>query len=225
MNNQSLIQVRVDSDLKDQAAEVYERIGIDIPTAIRMFLKASVKEQGLPFTPTMRDENEDSRYDIILARLGKIEEMLSTQPVPSVAPISEPIPDTNSIVVMPLEYGMDIPMSMYIQLISKVPCGCITCWRDINDFLGKLYGRSTQERSRKMYPPTDQDNNAIPYWRVVSDRGVLQGFQNISKEEQRERLTQEGLSVIQRGMIQDSFKVNNYKAYLYDFSLLRIIKK
>ena len=38
----SVMQVRVDDDLRAKAAAVYEELGIDLPTAIRMFLKRSV---------------------------------------------------------------------------------------------------------------------------------------------------------------------------------------
>lgn len=37
MAEQTMIQVRVDSEVKEQAASVFDRIGIDIPTAVRMF--------------------------------------------------------------------------------------------------------------------------------------------------------------------------------------------
>ena len=50
MAEQTMIQVRVDSELKEQAASVFDRIGIDIPTAVRMFFKAAVREQRLPFS-------------------------------------------------------------------------------------------------------------------------------------------------------------------------------
>ena len=35
----SVMQVRVDEDLRAKAAAVYDELGIDLPTAIRMFLK------------------------------------------------------------------------------------------------------------------------------------------------------------------------------------------
>ena len=47
----ALLQVRIDDELKNQAATIYNEIGIDISTAIRMFLKKSVQEGGLPFDP------------------------------------------------------------------------------------------------------------------------------------------------------------------------------
>ena len=49
----SLLQVRVDDELKAQAAAVYEELGIDLPTAIRMFLKRSVLVNGVPFGMTL----------------------------------------------------------------------------------------------------------------------------------------------------------------------------
>ncbi len=49
----SVMQVRVDDDLKAKAAAVYEELGIDLPTAIRMFLKRSVIVNGVPFSMTL----------------------------------------------------------------------------------------------------------------------------------------------------------------------------
>ena len=49
----SLLQVRVDDSLKDEAAQVFENLGIDISTAVRMFLKRAVMENGIPFRMTL----------------------------------------------------------------------------------------------------------------------------------------------------------------------------
>lgn len=49
MVNMALLQIRVDEELKNQANAVYNEIGIDLSTAIRMFLKKSVLEGGIPF--------------------------------------------------------------------------------------------------------------------------------------------------------------------------------
>ncbi len=44
-----VLQVRVDDELKNQAAEILEREGLDLSTAVRMFLKRVVLEEGFPF--------------------------------------------------------------------------------------------------------------------------------------------------------------------------------
>jgi len=43
----------VDDDLRAKAAAVYDELGIDLPTAIRMFLKRSVVVNGVPFSMTL----------------------------------------------------------------------------------------------------------------------------------------------------------------------------
>lgn len=43
------IQVRVDPVLKAEAEQLFSDIGLDMPTAIRLFLKQSVVNNGIPF--------------------------------------------------------------------------------------------------------------------------------------------------------------------------------
>ncbi|MDO5330534.1 MAG: type II toxin-antitoxin system RelB/DinJ family antitoxin [Bacillota bacterium] len=45
-----LIQIRVDEELKTQASEIFEELGLDLSTAVRMFLRRSVQERGIPFS-------------------------------------------------------------------------------------------------------------------------------------------------------------------------------
>lgn len=47
--SQTMIQVRVEKDLKDRVSDIYEAVGLDLPTAIRMFFKKSILVGGLPF--------------------------------------------------------------------------------------------------------------------------------------------------------------------------------
>ena len=45
----AIVQVRVDDELKNQASVIFNELGIDLSTAIRMFLKRTVLEKGIPF--------------------------------------------------------------------------------------------------------------------------------------------------------------------------------
>ena len=45
----ALLQIRVEDELKNQANAIYNELGIDLSTAVRMFLKKSVLEGGIPF--------------------------------------------------------------------------------------------------------------------------------------------------------------------------------
>ena len=49
----ALVQVRIDEELKDRATAIYDALGIDLSTAIRMFLKRSVMVNGVPFNMTL----------------------------------------------------------------------------------------------------------------------------------------------------------------------------
>lgn len=52
----SIVQFRVEDELKMEATAIYEKLGIDLSTAIRMFLKRSVMENGIPFSMTLDKE-------------------------------------------------------------------------------------------------------------------------------------------------------------------------
>ncbi len=50
--------MRIDDQLKKDAAELFKNLGMDMTTAITMFCTQAVREQRLPFTPTMHVSNE-----------------------------------------------------------------------------------------------------------------------------------------------------------------------
>ncbi|MBQ0052445.1 MAG: type II toxin-antitoxin system RelB/DinJ family antitoxin [Treponema sp.] len=45
----ALIQVKIDQHIKNNATAIYNSLGLDLPTAIRIFLNASIQKNGLPF--------------------------------------------------------------------------------------------------------------------------------------------------------------------------------
>ncbi len=63
----AIIQVRVDDELKNKAQEIYDNLGLDLSTAVRMFLKRSIIEGGIPFA---------TRYDeVTLKAIKAVEEI------------------------------------------------------------------------------------------------------------------------------------------------------
>lgn len=53
MSEQALIQFRADKNLKREVSEIYEALGMDLPTALRMFLTRTKQVRGLPFDPIL----------------------------------------------------------------------------------------------------------------------------------------------------------------------------
>ena len=49
VNIMSTIAVRVDDKLKAEAAELFDLLGIDMSTAVKMFLIQSVQTRSIPF--------------------------------------------------------------------------------------------------------------------------------------------------------------------------------
>ena len=49
----AVLQVRIDDELKRQATEIYDELGLDLSTAVRMFLKRYVLVKGIPFGTTV----------------------------------------------------------------------------------------------------------------------------------------------------------------------------
>ena len=56
----STIAIRVDDELKEKATELYKELGLDMSTAVKVFLTQSVKTRSIPF------EIKDSSADDLL---------------------------------------------------------------------------------------------------------------------------------------------------------------
>lgn len=50
MKKDAEIKVRVSSELKEEAAALYENLGLSMSSAIELFLRASLRDEGLPFS-------------------------------------------------------------------------------------------------------------------------------------------------------------------------------
>ncbi|OGZ07148.1 MAG: hypothetical protein A3D65_03660 [Candidatus Lloydbacteria bacterium RIFCSPHIGHO2_02_FULL_50_13] len=51
MNNTTTIQVRIDAKTKREAGKVFEGLGMDISTGMKIYLRQVVREKSIPFRP------------------------------------------------------------------------------------------------------------------------------------------------------------------------------
>lgn len=51
MPKEAVLQIRIDSALKEQAEQLYRELGTSFPEAVRVFARQSVIQRGMPFTP------------------------------------------------------------------------------------------------------------------------------------------------------------------------------
>lgn len=80
MAEQALVQVRLDKDLRDEVADIYAKMGLDIPTAIRMFFARTKIEKGLPFSTTLPRADEKMLQERSLQALENIRVNAGTLP-------------------------------------------------------------------------------------------------------------------------------------------------
>ena len=64
----SQIAVRVDDDLKKEATAIFNELGLDMSTAVKLFLKQSVLTKSIPFKISLdeylKEEVEQAKKDI-----------------------------------------------------------------------------------------------------------------------------------------------------------------
>ena len=78
------MSIRLDSDVKEQAQQVFNNLGMDMTTAINIFLRQAIQYQGLPFDVRL-DENR--RLLEVLTDLDQNRNM--SQPFESVSDLME----------------------------------------------------------------------------------------------------------------------------------------
>jgi len=60
MAQTTLIQVRVDEDVRRKADALFADLGFDTPTAIRIFLNQSIRREGMPFEVAKPQPNAET---------------------------------------------------------------------------------------------------------------------------------------------------------------------
>ncbi|MBE7058210.1 MAG: type II toxin-antitoxin system RelB/DinJ family antitoxin [Ruminococcaceae bacterium] len=55
----SLVQFRTEESTKIKASSICEKLGIDLPTYMRMCISRLVQENGIPFTMSLNDLTEN----------------------------------------------------------------------------------------------------------------------------------------------------------------------
>lgn len=52
------LNIRTDKGIKDQAEEIFAELGLNMTTAVNMFLRTAVREHGIPFELKLDVPNE-----------------------------------------------------------------------------------------------------------------------------------------------------------------------
>mgnify|MGYP003515123487 FL=1 len=71
------LNIRTDKDIKDQAEIIFNELGINMTTAINMFLRATIREYGIPFELKLEVPN-----DITAAAIAEGRKMINDPSAP-----------------------------------------------------------------------------------------------------------------------------------------------
>ena len=58
------MSIRMDSEVKSQAQMIFSQFGLDMTTAINMFLRQAIRERGIPFDLHLGGSLEQAMRDI-----------------------------------------------------------------------------------------------------------------------------------------------------------------
>ncbi len=52
------LNIRMDKEVKDQAEQIFNELGLNMTTAVNMFLRTTIRENGIPFALKLDVPNE-----------------------------------------------------------------------------------------------------------------------------------------------------------------------
>jgi DNA-damage-inducible protein J len=85
------VSFRIDSDLKDQADELFARLGLNITTAFNIFLRQSVREGRIPFDIALKTPNTET-----IAAMREVEQLAKDPNTKSYLTAEEALRDLKS---------------------------------------------------------------------------------------------------------------------------------
>ena len=58
------LNIRTDKEIKEKAENIFQELGLNITTAINMFLRTSIRENGIPFDLKIDTVNDETKLAI-----------------------------------------------------------------------------------------------------------------------------------------------------------------
>ena len=65
------LNIRIDADLKKQSEEIFNELGLNMSTALTVFLRQAVRSRGIPFEMRLSIPNEETLAAIQDVNMGR----------------------------------------------------------------------------------------------------------------------------------------------------------
>lgn len=73
------VNIKMDDSLRDQSKELFAKMGLDMTTAVNMFLLTAVREKKIPFEiSAVSDADEEAKYEKFFAQKLRLAEEQET---------------------------------------------------------------------------------------------------------------------------------------------------
>ncbi len=74
------MNIKVDEEVRDAAKSLFSQMGLDMTTAVNMFLIASIREKGIPFpvTTVSKQMSEENAIAVLASKLRTAENQEQT---------------------------------------------------------------------------------------------------------------------------------------------------
>ena len=63
------LNIRTDKEIKEKAENIFQELGLNMTTAINMFLRTSIRENGIPFDLKIDTVNDETKLAIEEGRI------------------------------------------------------------------------------------------------------------------------------------------------------------
>jgi DNA-damage-inducible protein J len=78
------LNIRTDKEIKEQAEMIFSELGLNMTTAVNMFLRTAVRERGIPFELKLDTPNE-----VTVAAIEEGRRIMSDNSVPAYSSMDE----------------------------------------------------------------------------------------------------------------------------------------
>jgi DNA-damage-inducible protein J len=68
------MNIRMDSEVKRQAQELFAQFGLDMTTAVNMFLRQSIRQRGIPFVLQLDPFYSEANQERLLRAAERMEQ-------------------------------------------------------------------------------------------------------------------------------------------------------
>lgn len=208
------LTIHVNEDLKKRVLALAEKGHFSVDEAIRAYLSEIVRTRSLPIDLRLRGI-PDGKTGIV--PYESLEKEIPAAPAP--VTVKDADPDDWSDLPVPAitpKPGVEA----FVALVCSIPAGKLSCWSDLEKALTAKAGFEVSKPLRAEWPKFTGDGLAIPYWRVLSDRGTVKADVTCSRELREAMLLAEGHEFSEsargRGTVRT---VKNYKAKTVRFDV------